>query len=138
MLKEYLAEKCTTGLDKIAKKSSSIIVHVQNQVLLRSGKSIAEAIGDPKTDLGTLREIKEHYKDKSFSADSKRKRYAATAIYFAAIAHALVFHNQKKISEYSLDKIYQSLNKIAANSWITGDLKNLYTKAQEVCRQGLS
>ncbi|MFC1792966.1 hypothetical protein ACFL3Q_05205 [Planctomycetota bacterium] len=136
LLREYLTKKCPTGLDEITKNSSIIIVHMQNQMLLRSGKSVAEALSDPKTDLVILREIKEHYKEISFSEDSKRKRHAATAIYFAAIAHALVFHNQK-ISEYSFDKVYQSLNKIAANQWITADLKNLYIKAQEICQRDL-
>jgi len=137
LLKEYLAEKCPTESDGIARTSSTIIDHVQNQILLRTGKSIAEMLSDPQADLVAIREIKEHYKKKSRTTDSKPERHVATAVYFAAVAHALVFHNQK-ISEYSLDEIHQSLGTIAEKPWITVDLKELYNKALEVCRQDLS
>jgi hypothetical protein len=136
LLTEYLAEKCATISGDIVSIISGIVEQLQSHMARCAGQSIAEVLGDPKADLGILQQIKDHFKQISRTTDSKAERHVTTAIYFAAIACALVIYNQK-ISEYSMDTISASFKTISAKPWITKDLKGLYAEAQKVCQRYL-
>ena len=97
-----------------------------------SGKSLGDILIDTNTQIPMLRAIKDHCKKIGASAKNSLEREVALVIYFAAIAHGLVYQNVK-ISEYSYEKLEQSFIAISEYEWVTADLKKLFIEAKQYC-----
>jgi hypothetical protein len=99
-----------------------------------TGSRIEEILLDSKTDLAVIKALKDYYKKLVHGADSEQKQMAATVIYYAAIASALVFHRQKitNLSYHKLEKAYTDLEK---EPWAPSELKDLFSRARAVCQQ---
>jgi len=59
---------------------------------------------------------------------------AETVIYYASIAGALVFH-QEKITQHSYGKLQEAYADLEQKKWIPSDLKDLFKREKAVCRQ---
>ena len=99
-----------------------------------SGLPLEKLLQNPKTKTAVLRKIKDFGKELGTSSKDELERDMALAIYYAAIAGALVFHNVK-ISEYSHKQLEQSFETLSKHPWIPPNLAGLYKKACEYCRK---
>lgn len=99
-----------------------------------SGLPLGKLLQNPKTKTTLLRRIKDFGKELGTSANNEIERDVALAIYYAAIAGALVFHNVK-ISEYSYKQLEQYFVTLSKHVWIPPSLAGLYKNAYKYCRQ---
>jgi hypothetical protein len=97
-----------------------------------SGLPLGKLILDSQTSITLLTEIKDYTKQLGATAPDNIQRDSALAIYYAAIAAALVFHKER-ISRYSYKQLGQSFHKLCKNDWIGTDLTGLYKKAIDYC-----
>jgi hypothetical protein len=99
-----------------------------------SGKPIGELIQDEQTDLLTLRKIKEHSKQQGTEATTKEDKEqgdAFMAVYFAAIASALFFHDAK-ISHHRDEDMRRFFGLFANKPWVIEELRTLFAKATQI------
>lgn len=95
-----------------------------------SGPSLGELLRDAKTDTSVLTRIKEYAKALGRDARSDMDKDVFLAVYFAAIAGALVFHNEH-ITEHPRHDLTQFFKHFAQASWMRTDLRDLFVKAAE-------
>jgi len=97
-----------------------------------SGLPLGDLLQDSRTKIAVIRKTKDFAKELGNSAKDKIERDVALAVYFAAIATALVFHDAR-ISQYSYKKLAQSFEALAERDWIIPDLAKLYKEARKYC-----
>ncbi len=96
-----------------------------------SGDTIGSLITDPNTDVHVLERIKDLAKEQGTAAESEIDREVALAVYFAAIAGALAFH-ETRISQQSDAKLRKAFISLIERPWIPANLRQLL---QNACRQ---
>jgi hypothetical protein len=134
LLEEQLAEKGPAPQAPV-RSGSWLLDRVQEKVLLGLSRPVREVLlGDP-TDLGTLRDIKDRYKKWAEKASDKDMQRVYTALYFAAIARALVSH-AKRITRHPPAYLTHSFGVLAGEPWMASALRELYLEAQRICEQG--
>jgi len=99
---------------------------------ISTGTTIRDLIVTPETDIRFIRKLKDNYKSSFKISKSKAEQDAATAIYYAAIGHALIFHG-KRITSFSYKELSEAFSKFSRIKWISHDLREIYKKAQEYC-----
>jgi hypothetical protein len=92
-----------------------------------AGLPLRELLLDPKTDIAVLRRIKEYAKTLGQKAGSEVGKDVFLAIYLAAIASAMVFHD-KYITEHSEQDLRQFFGFFARASWMPRYLVELFDK----------
>jgi len=97
-----------------------------------AGQPIGDLLQDPTTNITTIERIKQYTKESGTSADSEDKREIFLTIYYAAIASALLFHNEK-ITQHSYEDLEQFFSSLSKKDWILNELVSLYTRAREYC-----
>ena len=97
-----------------------------------SGLPLGDLLQDSKTKIAVIRRIKDFGKELGNSAKDKIERDVALALYFAAIAGALVFH-KVRISQYSYEQLSESFEVLTQHDWITPGLATLYEDARRYC-----
>lgn len=97
-----------------------------------SGVSLGNHLQDSQTKIVVIRRIKDFAKELGNSAKDQIERDVALAVYFAAIAGALVYHDVR-ISQYGYEQLKQSFEALCQHDWITPDLEVLYKDAQKYC-----
>lgn len=98
------------------------------------GRTLGEVLMDPETDVVALRTLKDYGKKLVGASGSKAEQAGATTVYYAAIAGALVCHGQR-ITRYSYRELDENLAKLEGKAWLPHELKSLFQRAQEMCRQ---
>lgn len=119
-------EACTTGLTEELTSLCTVSG-------LLSGETIGNLLKNPKTNISIVKKIKDINKEASSSSKTKVQHDIANAIYYATIAHALVYHG-KRITEFTYDELEQSFSAFSKIKWISSDLSELYKKAGCLCR----
>jgi hypothetical protein len=99
---------------------------------LLAGKSLQEVLLDPQTDIGLLQAIKDCSKRLSCMLDSEAETALATTVYFAALAGALVYHDQK-ITQSPYEKLNESFALLIEKTWMAGELVELFHEARRIC-----
>ena len=94
---------------------------------------IEKLLHNPETDISLLREIKDHGKKLSGNAQSQVEYQVANTIYYAAIASALVFRDQR-ITKFSYKDMEKYFRRLGHENWIPEALRELFTRACEYCR----
>lgn len=97
-----------------------------------SGLPLGDLLQNPQTKTTLIRRIKDFAKESGVSANDEIERDVALAIYFAAIACALLFHNAK-ISEYSYKELEQSFKTLSKHDWLPPNLSRHFKKARRYC-----
>jgi hypothetical protein len=97
------------------------------------GPPIGELLQDPKTSVAMLKEIKQYAKAQGSQTASEREKDVFLAIYFAAIAAALVYHRER-ITEHSHERLTQFFDSFAQAAWVPVDLADLLRRAAGLCR----
>jgi hypothetical protein len=98
------------------------------------GPPIGELLQDPKTSLAVLSDIKQYAKARGNQAGSEVEKDVFLAVYFAAIAGALVYHRER-ITEHFAGSLTQFLHSFANAAWIPTDLVDLFRKAIPSCQE---
>lgn len=94
---------------------------------------VSELLICSDADLTALTALKNHMKVRSEREPADSGRAAATAIYYAAIAAALVSHGEK-ITEHGHHDLAGYFDVFVAKPWVTADLKTLLEKARDACQ----
>jgi hypothetical protein len=130
-LRDRLAEKIS--LDKIvAQILPKAFAQVCKEIQPFTGNSCGVLLNDPLTDITILEKIKDNHKKLAQHLNTDTEYEVITAIYYAAIASALVYHD-RKITSFSYDHLNDKYNSLLQNTWLTPDLRNLFQKAAAVC-----
>jgi adenylate kinase len=99
-----------------------------------SGSPLGDLLLNPQIKIGLVRRIKDLAQELDESAKHEAERDVALAIYFAAIANALLHHNVK-ISRYTYGKLEQSFETLSRHDWVPSNLGKLFQKAHKYCRK---
>lgn len=97
-------------------------------------RTMRDLVLDSKTDLSVIKSLKDYAKELARRGGPDGQEAAATAIYYAAIASAIVFH-QHKITRHSYEKLHEAYTDLEQKPWVSSELKDLFRKAREVCHQ---
>lgn len=98
------------------------------------GPSLGQLLNDPRTDVAVLRRIKDYTKVRGKRAGSDVEKDVFLAVYFAAIAAALVFHD-KRITGHSSIDLAEFLALFGETQWIPADLRRLFHIAGDRFRE---
>ena len=99
-----------------------------------AGEPLGKLLKNPKTHISVIKKIKFYAKESGASSKSKAESDIFLAIYYAAIASALLFHN-KTITQHLHEDLEQFFLSFTKKSWIPEDLKILFKKANEHCQK---
>ena len=97
-----------------------------------AGEPMGNLLQEPQTDISVIKRIKDYAKQLGTSTDSKTEHDVTIVIYLAAIAHALLFHNEK-ITQYSYGELKCSFTLLCEQKWIFGELGQFFEKACQYC-----
>ena len=101
-----------------------------------TGNSYGALLNDPLTDITILEKIKEDSKKLAQHKNSDVEYEIITVIYYAAIASALFYHDEK-ITSFSYDHLKDKYVSLLNDTWLTADLRNLFQEALNFCSREL-
>ena len=101
---------------------------------LLAGETISELLSDPSTDIAAIKRLKHYSKELSAQATSTAENDVAIAIYYASIAHALVFHD-RRITRFSYERLENSFRCLVREKWISRDVSILLKAAGRYCKK---
>jgi hypothetical protein len=104
------------------------------------GCSVGSLLLDPDTDPSVIWQIKEYHRRKAESYPSECEGQVSIIIYYAAIASALLFHEEslfkgKIITKLSYKELEEFFSQLLNIRWLTPDLVNLFKRAHTICRK---
>jgi hypothetical protein len=111
----------------------AVLCHPCRELRGHEGRSTLELLTDSNVDLAALRTFKDYAKELVKRSRSETTRTIATALYYSAIASALVFHGEL-ITQHDWKSLARSLAQLLEEPWMVPDLVGLLEKAQAVCR----
>ncbi len=97
------------------------------------GRSVLQVLLSPGSTISELEVIKAKSKSQTFASISEAQCAAATALYYGAIASALVHHHQK-ITQGSYRKLDESLALLSKKRWMPEELRELFLRARRICQ----
>ena len=97
-------------------------------------QTLQDLLLDSQTGLTVVKALKDYSKELTRRRREEATRAAATVIYYASIANALVFHD-KRITQHSYGKLQKAYEDLEQKKWIPSDLKRLLKKAKAACQQ---
>lgn len=100
---------------------------------LVAGDKLGEYLRNPKADLSVIDNIKKYAKVLSRDSRSDDEHIIANTLYYAAIAHALLYH-QRKITEFSYTELKKAFDKLRRIMWIEKHFTQLFVKAYELSK----
>ncbi len=132
LLARRLSETLPLGADQM-KMLPEVLSRLCYTMGSLAGETILSLLKNSSTNISVLRRIKRHGKRLSTHALSEAEKQVAVAIYYGAIASALVFHNQR-ISRLSYTTLEESFERLSGEAWMSKDLSTLYKIARKYCR----
>jgi len=97
-----------------------------------SGQTTQELLLGETTSLAFLSSLKDSAKKLARGGVPEGKQAAAIAVYYAAVASALVFQNAK-ITKRSYREVREAYAKLEQKSWIPSELKEMFKEAGRMC-----
>jgi len=127
----YEILKCPLPLDGSVFVTLPLILHDQVAKLNSiSGKALWDLLFDSETDLTVLNKIKDYAKREGAKAKSEEESDVFLVIYYASIACALLYH-QEKITQHTDENLDYFYSFYINKSWIPPDIVNLFIMAKE-------
>jgi hypothetical protein len=123
--------------DAVVKYLPANLTNICENLSLLSGDTIGSLLQNPNSDISLIKKVKDCSKNLSKSAKSKAEHDTAIAIYYAAIASALIFHGQKTTS-FSFEDLNKSFCALIDKPWVPSEIISLYKKASEICQSRLT
>ena len=117
-----------------ADELQAIVGRIRKELLPLGGKSLAEALLDPESGLAVFQKIKDYAKTLSARKTSEVEHSVAVAIYFAAIAGALLRHD-KRITSRSYPALVEAFDTLIEKRWMTPELARCFAEARRYCRK---
>lgn len=96
------------------------------------GQSLGQLLLAGPSDIELIKTIKESSKALLCDLDSRTDAALANVTYHAALASALVHHDEM-ISQYSFEKLSRSFAQLIGKRWMTKELVDLFTQARGIC-----
>jgi len=84
------------------------------------------------SNLAVVKAMKQYAKTQAGRLESGPEHAAAIAVYYAAIASALIFHGQR-ITQHSFASLQESFDMLASKSWVPAELSRHFAEAAAVC-----
>jgi len=106
---------------------------LRNTIAVLSGEPVRKLLQNPKTDIALVRMIKDYGRKLSDCSESEAEYHISNTIYYAAIAHALVFHDLK-ITNHAYKNLKKSFDRLSIENWIPKNLLALFIKAAELSK----
>jgi hypothetical protein len=97
-----------------------------------AGRSLSDILFNG-ADFCLLKAVKEYSKRLACKLRCKAEVDAATTLYYAALASALV-HHRKKISYFSYEKLEKSFRRLVRKRYVTSELRALFSNARTICQ----
>lgn len=119
---------------RVVQDLPAILGRLRDDLLPLGGKALGEALLDKQSSLEMLQTIKEYGKELAAGSDRKVEHAVGIAIYFAAIASALLFHDER-ITSYSYSALAQSFGTLINKRWLAGQLDRHLAKARRICKK---
>lgn len=105
-----------------------------DEFLSAADRTMGDLLLNPETDLAIIRSLKDYEKELVRRGGREAKQAVATTVYYAAIASALVFH-QNKITQHSYQKLHEAYVELGRKPWVSSRLRELFRRARAVCEQ---
>jgi hypothetical protein len=134
LLEAMLAE--TLSLDPASPDSLPAVLDLppEESPAALDRRAMGDLLLDPGLAIPDIRMLKDYCKQRAALPGLEARRPAATVLYYAAIANALVFHGQS-ITRHSFQKLHQAYAELIAKPWMPSDLRTLFQKAEDACRK---
>jgi hypothetical protein len=97
-----------------------------------SGSSLNDLLTDPQTKPTLLRQIKDYAKERGSASANEVDRDVALAIYYAAIAAAMVNH-KARISSHGPAHLAEAFRTLTRHEWVPQGLRLLFEEAMRHC-----
>jgi hypothetical protein len=110
----------------------AVLARLRRDLLPLEGRPIGEVLSDPSTDLSVLKAVKAYGKRLAARNRSEPEHAAAVAVYYAAIAAALVHHGER-ITTHSPSYLKASFVQLGNAPWVGRKLSPLLAAAAEAC-----
>ena len=106
----------------------------RRQFLPLAGKSMREALLDATTEIAAVEQIKDHARARGKTDCPEAEQAAMMALYYAAIAHALVHHG-KRITAHGYGHLRSAYSQLIESKWVPEDLRALFAQARGACEE---
>ena len=133
---DLLREQLTCALPEHSLLFDALVMMMEQQgydTQPLAGRPLGQVLSGPGSDIALLRAIKECSKTLSCTLDSEAEMALATTIYYAALAGALVHHDEK-ITQNSYDKLDESFALLSEKKWMAQELAELFSQGRRICR----
>jgi hypothetical protein len=133
---ELLRNKLKSTLPKDSFLLESLLIVMERlgfDMREQVGRPLCDVLLDPATDVSLLSAIKDYSKKYSSSLVSEAEMAVAITIYYAALASALLYHDEK-ITQYSYKTLGQYFALLVKKKWMTPELINLFSQAHSICQ----
>ena len=97
-------------------------------------ETFKSVIKNDKAELGLLVKIKDYFKRLSSNSVNDVEYQIYISIYYAAIANALLYHNEK-ISSHSYEELASSYTRLLKEDWLPNYIVKLYRDALTYCTE---
>jgi len=133
LMQDMLSETLISGTLKGSplREELTHLCHISG---LLASEPIRNLLCNSQTDIELIEKTKEHGKKLSKGTPSTTEHDTANAIYYAAIASALVFHDTK-ITKYSYKDLESAFAAFVKFDWVSPDILELFKKACEYCKE---
>ena len=136
LLEEILYQEPLLDADK-PESVPAVLGHPCDEMLATAGQSIADLVLASQTDLAVLKCLRDYGKGLVRRAGDNTQRDVATVVYYAPIASALLFH-QDKATALSYEQLDTGFNTMIEKPWLPQELQELFRKARDLCRNKMS
>jgi len=94
---------------------------------------LIDVLTSPRSSLDTIKAIRKCAKSGAARNNTDPEHSVAITLYFAAIAHALLFQ-KVKITTYSDEALRVSFDQLISKPWLPKELRKLFVEAGRACR----
>ena len=112
----------------------AILGRLRDQLLPLGGKPLGDVLLDRETGLDTLGAIKDFGKKLAACKECEDEHAVSIAIYFAAIASALLFHD-KRTTRYTYPGLKEAFDTLREKRWMAPALARHFSKASRICKK---
>jgi len=133
LLREHLMSSLPRDAAQLA-PLRTLVQQMAQDIEVLAGQPLVEILGNPETPVGLIQVIKEYAKRLCIAIGTEPEHTVAMTIYYAAIANALAYHDEK-ISQHSYEALQLSFEELAQKTWMAPELKSVFLAAQRVCRE---
>jgi hypothetical protein len=131
LLRDMLASKMPVD-QAVAETLPQVLAQLCESIRPFTGGSLGALLSSPETDLLVLKKIKNYTKRLSQRVHSEAEHDVTAMIYYAAIAAALVYHDQR-VTSFSYEKLLEAFKSMLESNWTTTELKTLFREALDAC-----